>query len=140
MKGKFWIIAAGMLIAAIAEVSVTAFLVERLGVMKLVGVYIVTTAIGFLFVWINRLKQKSMSETMKNTDMSSFPENREEMLTDPRVQYFGKVGMSMGFFLWAVILIIIPGVVTDAIGLVMLFSWAASSTVRNFDPTYEPKL
>ncbi len=140
MKNKFWMIVGGMLIAAVAEVSVTAFLVERLGVMNLIGAYIVTTAIGFLFVWMYRLKQKKISEKLINTDMSSFSEDREEMMNDPRAQYFAEIGMSFGFFLWAVILIVIPGVVTDAIGLVMLICWAASSTVRNFDPAYEPKL
>jgi UPF0716 family protein affecting phage T7 exclusion len=129
-----------MLIAAISEVSVTAYLVEKLGVINLVTVYIVTTAIGLLFVWINRSRKKEMLGTMKNTDWDSISNRMEKDPEDPRGVYYAKVGMLVGLFFWAIILIIIPGLVTDALGLVILFVWATSPTVRNFDPKYEPEL
>jgi len=139
-KNKILLIAIVMLLAAIAEVSVTAYLVEKLGVFNLIAVYIATTAIGLLFVWVNRARKKEMLEVMKNTNWDSFPKNIEEHKIDPRAQYFGTVGLLVGIFFWAVILIVIPGVVTDALGLFILFVWISNSTVRNFDPNYEPKL
>jgi UPF0716 family protein affecting phage T7 exclusion len=129
-----------MVIAAIAEVSVTAYLVEKLGIFNLIIVYTITTAVGLLFVWGNRSRKSEMLEVIKNTDMESFPEGADEKENDPRVQYFAKVGISIGVFFWAAILIVIPGVVTDALGLIVIFFWATSPTVRKFDSSYEPKL
>ena len=56
------------------------------------------------------------------------------------MQYFGKRGISIGFFIWAALLIVIPGVVTDVPGLLVLFLWSTSPAVRKPDPDYEPKL
>jgi len=136
---KVLLITIVMLLSAIAEVSVTAYLVEILGVVNLIAVYIVTTAIGLFFVWTKHSRKKEMLGVIKKVDWESISDIGKKSPDDPRVQYFGKVGMLVGLFLWAVILIVIPGVVTDAIGLILLLVWATSSTVRNFDPKYEPK-
>ncbi len=139
-KNKIAVFTVIMLIAAIAEVTVTAYLVDKLGILNLVSVYIVTTAAGLLFVWINRSRKKEMLGVIKNADWESMSDKSKKDPNDPYVQYFGKVGILVGLFIWAVILIIIPGVVTDALGLVILFAWITSPIVRNFDSNYEPKL
>ena len=77
---------------------------------------------------------------MKNTKWDSFPKNIKKYKNNPRAQYFSMIGLLVGIFFWAVILIVIPGIVTDALGLFILFVWVSNSTVRNFDPNYEPKL
>ena len=85
MKNKFLLITIVMVIAAIAEVSVTAYLVEKLGIFNLIIVYTITTAVGLLFVWGNRSRKSEMLEVIKNTDMESFPEGADEKENDPRV-------------------------------------------------------
>ncbi len=139
-KNKIVVFTIIMLIAAIAEVSVTAYLVEKLGILNLIFVYIVTTAVGLLFIWINRSRKKEMLGAMKNVDWESISDKSKKDPNAPCVQYFGKVGILVGLFFWAVILIVIPGVVTDALGLIILFVWVTSPIVRNFDPNYKPKL
>jgi hypothetical protein len=71
--------------------------------------------------------------------MESFPQGAEEKANDSRVPYFGKSGKSIGFFIWAALLIVIPGVVTDLPGLTVLFLCSTSPAGREFDPGYEPK-
>jgi UPF0716 family protein affecting phage T7 exclusion len=137
-KNKILLVTIVMLIAAIAEVSVTAYLVEKLGIVNLVTVYIVTTVIGLFFIWISRFRKREMLTAMKKADWEAMSDKIKSAPEDPQVQYYGKVGILIGLFFWALILIIIPGLVTDGLGLMMLIFWSTSPIVRNFDPGYEP--
>ena len=79
-----------------------------------------------------------MLSAMKKADWEAMSNKIKSAPEDPQVQYYGKVGILIGLFFWALILIIIPGLVTDGLGLMMLIFWATSPIVRNFDPGYEP--
>ena len=129
-----------MLVVAIAEVSVTAFLVERLGVTHLILFYIITTAVGCILVWVNRNRQKELLEIIKSMDMDSLPTNPDDRENDPKGLYYGRIVMAFSLFWSAVFLILIPGVVTDFLGLVILIFWSGISAVKNLDKGHEPKL
>ncbi|HEB28352.1 hypothetical protein LCGC14_1810060 [marine sediment metagenome] len=136
-----WIAAALLIMAAVGEVASTGYLVDLLGIAKLVGLYVITTSFGLCIVWLGRNKQrlialrlKQLHAEMGEDGLSSFSEDH------PLVLYFAQIGMALGFFWIAAFLILIPGVVTDFIGLILLIIVYGSSPHRNFDPNYEPKL
>lgn len=134
-----WKYIVGTAIAAIAEVSVTAVLVDKLGVLKLVGMYVVTTGMGGLVIWTYYSKQQLIMNKIKSMERDSFPDTVDEVQKNPEALYFGELGMAMGYFWIAVVLIVIPGIVTDILGLALLVKWIVSHTVRSFDPSYVPK-
>ncbi len=139
-KIKAWKIIVALLVVAIAEVSVTAFLVEKLGVALLIVVYVITTVVGCILVWMNSSRQKELFVKIRSMDMDTLPTNPDERKNDPRVLYFGEIVMAFASYWLAVFLIIIPGVVTDFLGLVILILWSGISAVKSHNQDYEPKL
>jgi UPF0716 family protein affecting phage T7 exclusion len=137
-KRNTWIYIAAMIAAAVAEVSVTAVLVEKLGVTNLIGLYVITTGIGGFVIWFYYSKQKLIINKMQSMDLDTLPSTEKEGPYTPEGNYSLKLGMAIFTFWLAVTLIVIPGIVTDFLGLALLARWVANRTVREFDPSYVP--
>lgn len=123
MRG--WIIIFTLLFGlAVAEISLTAFLVERFGIWKLVIIYAVTTTVGFTCLWLHRDSVKSAFNEKLTRKERQVRKRRwktgEFSSSDKSLMANRLIGL---FYVLALVLFVIPGLVTDIAGFVMLIPW-----------------
>ena len=127
MKLKFASLLFLLLIVAVAEVATTGVVYEYLGVWKLIGVYAITTTLGAILLlskmsWIIRLKSKiktcSDDAQLKN-DIEIARKGKVNEVS-PKYKEFITLFIHFGLWVFAWIAIIIPGIVTDLVGYVLI--------------------
>ncbi|WP_444927084.1 FxsA family protein [Microbulbifer sp. TRSA002] len=110
-----------LIILGVSEVAVIGWLHSLLGLNTLIGLYVVTTAIGavFLYVQYPEFKQskkvsksigKKLSKQFEGKGHNLSPEQLEKLRP-----FLFMVRYGVAFFL-----IIIPGVISDIVGIVMM--------------------
>lgn len=120
-----------IIILGVAEVATISQLHSMFGTRDLVVLYIVTTAVGALFLYLKAPEfkaamkatkgiQKKLKKRAKNPDYK--PTLKEIEKLSPMV--------FVGLYVPALVLIAIPGVISDLVGTLMVFPGLSSWLVR----------
>ena len=121
-----------LLIIAIAEVATTGLVYDYLGVWKLIAVYVVTTTlgallllskIGFIKKLNNKIKTCTDDEELKKDIESAGKDQTGEV--SPKYREFVLLSTQTLYYIFAWIAILIPGLVTDVAGYVLIVFFLA---------------
>lgn len=115
-----WI--AFIIILGIAEIATIGQLHTALGTSKLIVLYIVTTAIGAFFLYLKMPQFKAAVKAGKRLD-KKFKKQAQRQDYQPTAKDIEKVRpfMFIALYLPALILIAIPGIISDVVGILMVF-------------------
>lgn len=115
-----WI--AFIIILGIAEIATIGQLHTALGTSKLIVLYIVTTAIGAFFLYLKMPQFKAAVKASKRLD-KKFKKQAQRQDYQPTAKDIEKVRpfMFIALYLPALILIAIPGIISDVVGILMVF-------------------
>lgn len=130
-----WI--AFIIILGIAEIATIGQLHTALGTSKLIVLYIVTTAIGAFFLYLKMPQFKAAVKAGKRLD-KKFKKQAQRQDYQPTAKDIEKVRpfMFIALYLPALILIAIPGIISDVVGILMvcpvLSDWLLQRSVDKY--------
>jgi UPF0716 family protein affecting phage T7 exclusion len=115
-----WIIYS--IILGIAEVWSIGELHGVLGTSKLVGLYVATTALGAVFLYIQLPVFRDAMRAMKNIE-NTWKKKAKDPDYKPTAEEIQKLKpmVYVGIYFPALVLIAIPGIVSDIIGTLLVF-------------------
>ncbi|MCP4492885.1 MAG: FxsA family protein [Gammaproteobacteria bacterium] len=120
-----------IIVLGVAEVATIGQLHSVLGTGYLVLLYIVTTAIGALFLYLKFSEFKAAMKATKGIQkkLKKRAQNPGYKPTSEEIERLSPM-MFVGLYVPALILIAIPGVISDIIGLLMVLPGLSSWLVR----------
>lgn len=119
-----------------AEIATIGQLHELLGTLNLVIVYVLTTLIGAFFLFLKLPRFRESMNLMKKAEKKFKKKFKdpEVKLSPKEIGQYGKT-IFVGIYFMACILIAIPGVVSDIVGILMglplLSNWALNYKLKN---------
>tara|TARA_R110002167_G_C12629194_1_gene647441 strand:- start:113 stop:532 length:420 start_codon:yes stop_codon:yes gene_type:complete len=116
-----------LIVLGVAEVFSIGKLHDAMGLSSLIGLYIVTTAIGGLFLYLQlpafmdamRSSRKLEKKFMKKSKASDFKPSAEEIAKFKPIIF-------ISVYVPAAVLIAIPGILSDFIGTLMIIPIASN--------------
>jgi UPF0716 family protein affecting phage T7 exclusion len=124
-----------IIILGVAEVATIGQLHSIIGTRNLVFLYIATTAIGAFFLYLKASEFKIAMKAMKGIEkkFKKRVKNPEYKPTREEIQKLSPM-MFIGMYVPAIVLIAIPGIISDFVGTLMvmpgLSSWLLSRQVN----------
>lgn len=128
-----WILS--IIILGIAEVASIGQLHSTLGLKDLVLLYVATTAVGAFFLYLKAPEFKSAMKATKGLE-KKFKKKAKNSDYKPSPEEIEKLSpmMFIGLYVPAIVLIAIPGIISDLIGILIvspgLSSWLVSRQIN----------
>ena len=118
-------------VVGVAEVATIAKLHSLLGLTNLIGIYVVATLLGVAFLSYRYKQFKGDFKSAKNLD-KKFRKKVRKNLQHLEPEDFEKLKpmMSVLVYIAAVILVLIPGLITDLAGIVLLMPNVSSWIIK----------
>jgi len=111
----------GIVTLGVLELLVVVKLHQRFDLKMLVTIYLATTLIGFIFLKLMERQFYENKKTSKKTHKKLRHKiKNKKILTEYEIQQF-KFELTIMYFLLAFVLVIIPGLITDLLGVVLVF-------------------
>ena len=116
-----------IIILGIIEITTTGYLHDLIGAAKLVGLYIITTIIGAFFLYIKLPEAKKALISVKKIKKKLKKSMKKTGYKPTHVDLLKlKPSYYLSIYIPAVILIAIPGVITDILGIIMAFPFVSN--------------
>ena len=118
IKMKYIII---ILIIGISEITLTGKLYDLLGLKNVLLIYLFTTIIGAFILYLYSTKAKTALKETKNLDKKLKKKTKRSSYI-PTQEELKKLQPSIyiGTYIVAVILVVIPGILTDILGIIIV--------------------
>ncbi len=120
-----------IIILGIAEVATIGELHSIFGTKNLIILYVTTTAIGVFFLYLKSSKIKTAMKAMKGIQ-KKLKKKMKSPEYKPSINEIEKLRpmMFIGIYVPAIVLIAIPGIISDLIGILMVFPFLSNWLVE----------
>ncbi len=116
-----------IIILGVAEIATIGELHSIFGTRDLVVLYVITTAIGALFLYLKSPELRIAMKAMKRID-KKFKKKMRGPGYKPTTKEIEKLSplIFMGIYMPALVLIAIPGIISDVVGTLMVFPYLSN--------------
>lgn len=134
-----WRWAIGCSVLGVLELLLVVQLHQWADVTELVLLYLLTTAIGFLFLSLlkNKLFRELNIGTSKKARKKIHQKIKNRSVLDGHEQQQYKAQLTLMYFMLAWVLIFVPGLITDLLGMLMvipgLMNWIVDKSIIGYN-------
>lgn len=134
-----WRWAIGCSVLGVLELLLVVQLHQWADVTELVLLYLLTTAIGFLFLSLlkNKLFRELDIDTRKKARKKIHQKIKNRSVLDEHEQQQYKAQLTLMYFMLAWVLIFVPGLITDLLGMLMvipgLMNWIVDKSIIGYN-------
>ncbi len=116
-----------IIVLGVAEIATIGELHSIFGTKDLVILYVITTAIGALFLYLKSAELKIAMKAMKGIN-KKFKKRAKDPNYKPTAEDIEKLSpmIFIGIYVPALVLIAIPGIISDIIGTLMVFPYLSN--------------
>jgi UPF0716 family protein affecting phage T7 exclusion len=125
-----WKLGLALFIVGVTEILVTGWLYERLGPLNLISLYVATTALGALFLSVRFPKFRKMWRALGHYERKRRAFGKGLPFTRDEWDAWGYPLVFWFTYIAAAILIALPGIVTDVVGVLLAVPVATNWLAR----------